>query len=221
LINSILLVVSSSIQNSTVPDAPLNPPLLGGQLDGYELKFLNDKHPVPRFMYFHFVVSLIRIKDAKQRRWEEVWARYYEQPPFPTPTKYLRKPMLVALATHYGTTDMPVIETWIAGHGFNTPLKLTDDEATEAARRVHFAVEEAISRAERHLSDKSNDDEEDEDEEDSGEGDGEEDSGEGDEEEGGEDDVDTPTFDGVLAGINWDDKQLVCVEPPLDFGRQQ
>ncbi|KAK0751901.1 hypothetical protein B0T18DRAFT_457997 [Schizothecium vesticola] len=176
-------VISSSIKNSPVHDGPLNPSLLGGDLDGYELKFRNDKRPVSRFMYFHFVVSLIRIKDVKQRGWEEVWARYYEQPPFPTPTTYLRKSMLVALATHYGKTDMPVVKSWIAGHGLDTPLKLTNEEATEAARRVHSAVEEAIFRAERNLSDKNNNDEEDEDED-------EEDSGEkgeeGDEDEDGE-----------------------------------
>jgi hypothetical protein len=42
-----------------------------------------------------------------------------------------------------------VVESWIADHGFDSPLKLTDEEATEAARRVHVAVEAAIYRAEK------------------------------------------------------------------------
>ena len=105
------------------------------------------------------MVSLIRIKDVKQRVWEEVWVKCYEQPSFLIHTKYLCKLMLVALATRYGTTGIPVVKSWIAGYSLDTPLKLTDDQATEATCRVHFAVE-AISRVEKHLSDKKNNDEE-------------------------------------------------------------
>lgn len=41
------------------------------------------------------------------------------------------------------------MESWITDHGFDSPLQLANIEATEAARRVHEAVEEATARAER------------------------------------------------------------------------
>ena len=163
-------VISSDIRNS-----PLWPGVVGGDLDKKELTFLNNKRPVSRFMYFHFIMALIRIKDVKRQGWQDVWARYYQQRPFPTPGNYLRRSMLLALATHFGTADMGVVESWIADHGFDSPLMLTDDESTEAARRVHLAVDKAIACAERGRKDGS--DEEEEDSEDSGsdEGDNEND----------------------------------------------
>ncbi|KAM5352789.1 hypothetical protein ACJ41O_005511 [Fusarium nematophilum] len=129
-------VISSDIQNS-----PFSGEHCGKELDGKELIFLNEKRPVSRFLYFHFVMALIRIKDIKRRGWDTIWARYYQQRPFPTPGNYMRQSMLLALATHFGTADMNVVESWIADQGFDSPLKLTNDETTEAARRVHEAVQ--------------------------------------------------------------------------------
>ncbi|KAK0616652.1 hypothetical protein B0T14DRAFT_604894 [Immersiella caudata] len=150
-------VISSDIKN-----LPYNRPEdIGGDLDGRELKFRNNKRPVSRFMYFHFILALIRIKDVKRRGWQDVWARYYQQRPFPTPGNYMRQSMLLALATHFGTAEMNVVESWISDHGFDSPLMLTDDESTEAARRVHLAVDEAIARAEKDGSDDEEEDSED------------------------------------------------------------
>lgn len=56
--------------------------------------------------------------------------------------------MLLALATHFGTADMDVVDCWIQDHGFDLPLKLTDHETLEAARRVHEEVQAAIAYAE-------------------------------------------------------------------------
>lgn len=42
----------------------------------------------------------------------------------------------MALATHFETTGMRMVDSWIEHHGFDSPLKLTHDEAMEAARRV-------------------------------------------------------------------------------------
>jgi hypothetical protein len=67
-------------------------------LDGKELVFLGEKRPVSRFLYFHFVMALVRIKDLQRRNWQDVWARYHEHRPFPTPGNYMRKAMLLALA---------------------------------------------------------------------------------------------------------------------------
>lgn len=128
-------------------------------LDGKELVFLNKKRPVPRFLYFHFVMALIRIKDLQRPGWEDIWARYYEQRPFPTPRKYMRESMLLALATHFGSTHMHVVESWIADHSFESPLKLTDDESVEAARRVYMVVDDAAENAEKWRNDCESEDE--------------------------------------------------------------
>ncbi|GAB0136087.1 hypothetical protein EsDP_00004404 [Epichloe bromicola] len=89
--------------------------------------------------------------------------------------------MLLALATHFGTTDFNTIESWIADHGFDSPLQLTDSEATEAARRVHEAVDEATVRAERAAQRSEDGDESSEDSDDGSEDsdDGSEDGGNG------------------------------------------
>ncbi|KAM7211455.1 hypothetical protein V8F06_013159 [Rhypophila decipiens] len=160
-------VISSDIRNTPY----LGPKDVGGDLDGKELQFRNDKRPVSRFMYFHFIMALIRIKDVKRRGWQDVWARYYQQRPFPTPGNYMRQSMLLALATHFGTANMDVVESWITDQGFDSPLMLNDDESAEAARRVHLAVDEAIARAERGPEDDSEEEEEEDSE--GGEGDSE------------------------------------------------
>ncbi|KAL7900501.1 hypothetical protein HDV64DRAFT_244371 [Trichoderma sp. TUCIM 5745] len=118
-------------------------------IDKKELIFLNENRPVPRFLYFRFIMTLIRIKDLQRPGWKDVWARYYEQRPFPAPSNYMRRSMLLALATHFGSAHMHVVESWIADHGFESPMKLTEDESMEAARRVHMVVVEAAERAER------------------------------------------------------------------------
>ncbi|KAI1174466.1 hypothetical protein F4777DRAFT_599491 [Nemania sp. FL0916] len=66
---------------------------------------------------------------------------YYEQRPFATPGPYIRRRMLLALATRFGSVDAKAVERWMTDNGFETPLKLTNAEATEAARRVHVAVD--------------------------------------------------------------------------------
>lgn len=140
-------VISTSIENEFVGGGGS----VGQNLDGMELKFRNDKRPVLRFMYFHFIMALVRIKDVQRSGWKAVWARYYQEAPFPTPGPYLRKSMLLALATHFGTitTNMKVIDSCIKENGFDSPLILTDVETREAARRVHIVVENAVVCAEK------------------------------------------------------------------------
>jgi hypothetical protein len=123
----------------------------GKDLDGRQLRFRSDKRPVARFLYFRFVMTLIRARDLEQEGWKEAWARYYNQQPFPAPEVYVRKSMLLALATHFETADMRLVESWITHHGFDSPLKLTDDQATEAARRVYVVVQADAVEAARRL----------------------------------------------------------------------
>lgn len=136
-------IISPSIMNEKY-----NGQFRVSELDGKELTFHNEKRPVSRFLYFHFFMALVRIKDIKRDGWQDIWAKYYDQRPFPTPGPYLRKSMLMALACHFETSDLEVMESWMNDHGFDTALRLTKDEAVETARRVHSAVEDRAIRAE-------------------------------------------------------------------------
>ncbi|KAG6123845.1 hypothetical protein E4U12_000574 [Claviceps purpurea] len=138
----------TDIISPSIMGAQYNGLLCASELDGRELTFHNEKRPVSRFLYFHFFMALVRIKDIKRIGWQDTWARYYGQRPFPTPGPYLRKSMLMALACHWQTTDLQVMNSWLTDNGFETPLALTNDEVVETARRVHLAVEDRAIRAE-------------------------------------------------------------------------
>ncbi|KAI1820896.1 hypothetical protein F4861DRAFT_521266 [Xylaria intraflava] len=137
-------IISSGIENFLYATGHY-----GKELHGKGLTFLNENRPVPRFLGFHFIMVLVRIKDVRRRGWEDVWAKYYQQRPFPTPGNHMRRSLLLAVANHFGTAEMTVVESWIHDHGFDAPLQFTDDEATEVAPRVHVAVEAAVCRAEK------------------------------------------------------------------------
>jgi hypothetical protein len=65
----------------------------------------------------------------------------------------MRKSIIRALATHFETpgTEMRVVESWMANHGFEIPsCILTDPEATEIARRILHAAEIRLLDGERH-----------------------------------------------------------------------
>lgn len=74
----------------------------------------------------------------------------------------MRKSMLLALATHFETSEMSVINSWISDNGFESQLLLAD-EANGGARRVLMAAEESASRAEKEyeeISEESSDEDE-------------------------------------------------------------
>lgn len=95
-------------------------------------------------------MALVRIKDDGTEGWQDVWARYHQNRPFPTPANYVRRRVLHAIATYFSPADMPVANSWIADEGFDSPLKLTEDEATEVARQIHAAVEITASQTTRY-----------------------------------------------------------------------
>lgn len=149
--------------------------LTGNTLDGKELVFLIEIGPVSRFLYFRFIMALIRIRDLDRSGWEDIWARYYTLRPFATLGKYMSKSLLLAIATHQGTNDLREVESFIAEQSFDVPITLTDDESTEAARRVLEAVEGAVERA---GGDVESEEESDEESEEEGEEKNDEESGE-------------------------------------------
>ncbi|KAI1813408.1 hypothetical protein GGS20DRAFT_553439 [Poronia punctata] len=138
-------LIDKSIEKSTYCDYD---DAFGCELHGKELKFRSENRPVSRFLYFHFVMALVRIKDLNRPNWQATWARYYEHQPFPTPGPCLRKSMLLAIATHFQTTDMNVVSSWISAQGFEYPQLLTDQETARIAKKVHDGIEAAIRKVE-------------------------------------------------------------------------
>ncbi|KAI1733932.1 hypothetical protein F4680DRAFT_454469 [Xylaria scruposa] len=130
----------------------------GKDLDGKELQFLSEERPASIFLYHHFIMTLIRIRDTQGTGWKEVWARYFTKQPFPMPSDYLRQSMLLAIRQRLQTADLKLIESWIQGDGFEKPITLSGEEATRVARRIQAAVEE--EKAEWDGEDSEDDDDE-------------------------------------------------------------
>ena len=70
-------------------------------LDGQEVLFKNDNRPASRFLYYHFVISLLRSKRDRRPGWQ---MSSVERPSFAssTPGPYMRHSMLLALAKAAG-----------------------------------------------------------------------------------------------------------------------
>ena len=71
-------------------------------LNGTEVDFKTEARPASRFLYYHFVVSLLRNKLYRQPGWETYLTELPTGRPFATPGKYLRESMLLTLARHAG-----------------------------------------------------------------------------------------------------------------------
>ncbi|KAJ2981706.1 hypothetical protein NUW58_g6618 [Xylaria curta] len=144
-----------------------------------ELTFLNDARPASRFLYFHFIMALVRARDADLPGWKNEWARFFVEQPFPTPGSYLRNSMLIAINQHFGVPDAKLLENWIQGQGFEAPITLSPEEVEIVASRVKAAAE-SVQIEEEEEEEEEDEDDEDEDEDDEDE---DEDDEEGEEEE--------------------------------------
>lgn len=74
-------------------------------IDGQEVIFKNDRRPASRFLYYHFVVTLLRNKRDRQPSWEKYFTELPTGRPFTTMGRYLRSSMLLALARSAGDPD--------------------------------------------------------------------------------------------------------------------
>ncbi|VUC36893.1 unnamed protein product [Clonostachys rosea] len=118
-----------------------------------ELVFDNEERPVAKFAYFHFVMALVRAKMLNCDRWQDIWAKYWLNPPFPGGSLYIRECILFALFTHFSFSgvDLAMISSWIRGNGF---VRLHDLETfhgcekDELARRILAGVEAAVEKME-------------------------------------------------------------------------
>lgn len=112
--------------------------------DGKEIKFKNDNRPASRFLYYHFIVTLLRNKKNRQPGWERFSTELPTGKPFATMGRYMRESMLLTLAKNAGDLN-PAEETRLlggdGGETFVEKEKLTEREETEVARRVFEAHE--------------------------------------------------------------------------------
>ena len=61
------------------------------ELDGKEVVFKNSNRPASRFLYYHFVVTLLRNKRNRQPGWENFSAELPTGKPFATMGRYMRE----------------------------------------------------------------------------------------------------------------------------------
>ena len=120
-----------------------------GLLDEREIKFPTDHRPAARFLYYHFLISLLHCRYYQQPGWQEVWQKLKTGQPWPTPGRYLRESMLLCLerATDSGIGD-DTIEKLIQEHTFSTTDRLSDDEEEEIVRRMQEIHEGKIKEQE-------------------------------------------------------------------------
>jgi hypothetical protein len=107
-----------------------------GELDGKEIIFRTDQRPASRFLYYHFVVSLLLCRSRENSGWEALWLRYGKAEPWPTPGRYLRESMLSALTRCVGNVEESDFAEFVGDHSFLSSNRLNKDEEDEIARQV-------------------------------------------------------------------------------------
>lgn len=111
-------------------------------LDGERVMFKNENRPAARFLYYHFVVTLLRNKRDRQPGWEIYCVELPTGKPFATPGRYLRQSMLLTLAKSAGDLDV-VDEAVLLGEPgretFVEEEKLEEREELEIGRRIFVA----------------------------------------------------------------------------------
>jgi hypothetical protein len=107
-----------------------------GDLDGKEIIFRTDQRPASRFLYYHFVVSLLLCRSREYPGWEELWLKYGKTEPWSTPGQYLRESMISALARCVGNVDELDLAEFVNPHSFSSSNRLDQDEENEIARQV-------------------------------------------------------------------------------------
>ena len=118
-----------------------------GTFDDKEVVFLNENRPASRFLYYHFVLTLLRNKKNRKPGWEKFSAELPTGKPFATMGPYMRESMLLALAKMAGDLNAEEEVKLLGGEGktFVEKEKLLEVEEGEVARRAlvaHEAVKE-------------------------------------------------------------------------------
>lgn len=106
---------------------------------GRELVWKNDARPAARFLYYHFVVTMLRNAHYKAGNYEHYCTTLPTGKPFATMGPYLRKSMLLALARRAGDVDETaeaLIKEIEPIYDDDNVAKLDPEDQSEVARRV-------------------------------------------------------------------------------------
>lgn len=118
-------------------------------LDGRELVFKNNARPAARFLYYHFLISII-ICSAKKKTSHEWLMKLMSGKPFGTWGKWVRKSVMVAMARQLGDVDVE-FECLLKKDDVPFPdeRSLSPEEENEIARRCLKASWDAGKEAEK------------------------------------------------------------------------
>jgi HNH endonuclease len=75
-------------------------------LDGTELEFKGVGRPGLRYLYWHYITSLLRAVKWEKAVWDDLKARFPDGPLWATPGPYLRRSMLRQLAIAFGDYEL-------------------------------------------------------------------------------------------------------------------
>jgi HNH endonuclease len=118
-----------------------------GDLDGKEITFLTEQRPASRFLYYHFVMSLLLCRARGNSGWGELWLQYGKTELWSPPGRYLRRSMLAALTRCVGIVDGDFVKV-VNDHSFSSATGLNGEEEDEIARRIVEFFEENSSQDE-------------------------------------------------------------------------
>ena len=128
------------------------------QLDSKEIIFKNSNRPASRFLYYHFVVTLLRNKRDRQPGWDTYLTELPTEKPFDTVGGYLRESMLLALAKAAGDLDSVEEARLLGGETFVEAQTLSEVEEAEGARRALEAHEVRVKEDDDDDDESSEDD---------------------------------------------------------------
>ncbi|KAL8783509.1 MAG: hypothetical protein Q9195_009363 [Heterodermia aff. obscurata] len=145
-------VTNDAARHHKIGEKPL------GELDSAIVNWRNsDERPAARFLYFHFVITLLRNKRDGTPGWEQYMQELPTGKPFASMGPYLRKSMLLALARAAGDLNEEYEAKILGTEGkelFTKNKMLGNREEEEIARRVM------------EVKDKDEDDDDDDDDDD-------------------------------------------------------
>jgi len=125
-----------------------------------EVDFKNDARPAARFLYFHFLISLLRNRRDQQPGWEEFALDLISGRPFASAGPYLRDSMLLSLARAGGGLDEETERGLLGSEGtetFTEKEKLSSREEEEIARRAILSYDETDEEVDESSEDLEND----------------------------------------------------------------
>lgn len=90
------------------------------------VNFCGNNRPNTRYLYFHFIIALIRLKAMQVNHWPRIWSRHYHIKPFGDVGAYINKQLLAAILAQYespSATD-EFIRTFLHDHTVERPLSM-------------------------------------------------------------------------------------------------